>query len=96
MEKKKRYIQLDDDLKKIKKHKDLEKELKEKKKKDNFLLAFSFNVGYYLVTPLILGVVIGVFLDSKFKTKPVFTLMFIFLGMIASLYNLLKLTNAPH
>ncbi len=93
MDKTKRYIQLDEDLKKIKKYKEFDASRKERDKKDNFLLAFSYNIGYYLVTPLIVGVLFGVLLDNKFHTKPVLTLVFIFLGMVASLYNLLRITK---
>jgi len=93
MEKKKRHIQLDEDLKKLKFHSSQVVLNSQNKEKNNFLLAFSFNVGYYLLTPLILGVIVGLFIDNKFKTKPWFTLVFILFGLLASLYNLLRITK---
>ena len=51
------------------------------------------NIGYYLVTPLVAGVFIGVKLDEWFNSKPLCTIIFIVAGAIASLYNLFKLTQ---
>ena len=34
---------------------------------------------------------IGFILDNQFKTKPLFIGIFLFLGMVAAFYNLLKL-----
>jgi len=93
MEKKKRHIQLDEDLKKLKFHSSKIVLDSRSKEKNNFMLAFSFNVGYYLLTPLILGVIVGLFIDNKFKTKPLFTLLFILFGLFGSLYNLLRITK---
>lgn len=94
MEKKKRLIQLDADLKKISRSSRVTRDSRdEKNKKNNFILAFSFNVGYYLLTPLILGVIVGLIIDNKFRTKPWFTLIFILFGLLASLYNLLRITK---
>lgn len=96
MNKERRYLKIDKDLKKIKSHlvsprRDLDRNKENEKNK--FLLAFSYNIGYYLITPLILGVVVGLFFDNKFKTKPVLTLVFIFFGLIGSLYNLLRIVK---
>lgn len=49
------------------------------------------NVGFYLVTPLILGVFLGLYIDTKFHTKPVFTLIGVFLGVVSTFYNLWKI-----
>ncbi len=80
----------------IDKHGNLKKtsqNLKKKRetKKDLFSQYLNINVGYSLVTPLLVGVIIGLTLDNKFQSKPVFTVFFIFLGMVSSLYNLFKL-----
>jgi len=64
---------------------------KPKAKKDFFSEYININVGYSLVTPILLGVIIGLTLDSKFHSKPVFTVFFIFLGTVSSFYNLFKL-----
>ncbi len=63
---------------------------KQKKKDINWVVKY-MNVGYYLAVPLLFGVFLGSFLDSKFKTKPVITLVLIVLGMIAAFYNLYKI-----
>ena len=60
-------------------------------KKDFFSEYININVGYSLVTPILIGVIIGLTLDNKFHSKPVFTVLFIFLGMVSSFYNLFKM-----
>ena len=64
---------------------------KSKNKKDFFSEYININVGYSLVTPILIGVIIGLVLDNKFHTKPYFTVFFIFFGMISSFYNLFRL-----
>lgn len=64
---------------------------KQKIKKDLFSEYADINVGYRLVTPILVGVIIGLALDNRLHSKPVFTVFFIFLGAISSLYNLFKL-----
>ncbi|MFA6081670.1 MAG: AtpZ/AtpI family protein [Patescibacteria group bacterium] len=64
---------------------------KPKIKKDFFSEYININVGYSLVTPILIGVIIGLALDNKFHTKPYFTVFFIFFGMVSSLYNLFKI-----
>ncbi len=80
----------------IDKHGDLKKTSQDLKKKQEIKKSFfsdyiNINVGYSLVTPILLGVIIGLTLDSSFHSKPVFTVFFIFFGMISSFYNLFKL-----
>ena len=62
-----------------------------KTKKNFFTDSVNINVGYSLVTPILLGVIIGLTLDSRFHSKPVFTVFFIFLGTVSSFYNLFRL-----
>jgi|GEM_PF-6656861 len=50
-----------------------------------------FNLGMYLVIPLILAVVVGIYLDNKFSTSGKFTLFGIGFGTISIFYNLYKL-----
>ena len=64
---------------------------KPKIKKDFFSEYININVGYSLVTPILIGVIIGLAVDNKFHTKPYFTVFFIFLGAVSSFYNLFKL-----
>lgn len=66
---------------------------KPKTKKDFFSKYIDINVGYSLVTPILLGVIIGLTLDNNFHKKPFFTVLFIFLGMVSSIYNLFKMVK---
>ena len=64
---------------------------KSKNKKDFFSEYININVGYSLIIPILIGVIIGITLDNKFHSKPVFIVFFIFLGTVLSFYNLFKL-----
>jgi F0F1-type ATP synthase assembly protein I len=64
---------------------------KQKAEKDFYSQYLNVNVGYSLVTPILAGVIIGIALDNKFHKKPVFTVFFIFFGMISSIYNLYRI-----
>ena len=66
---------------------------KQKIKKSFFSDYININVGYSLIVPILIGLIAGLTLDSRFKSKPVFTVFFIFLGTISSFYNLFKLTK---
>ena len=59
-------------------------------------LDFSYlNIGYYLVTPIVAGVFLGLGLDYWLKTKPFFVVFFLFLGTVGSFYNIFKLLTPP-
>ncbi|MGB4966196.1 MAG: AtpZ/AtpI family protein [Microgenomates group bacterium] len=60
---------------------------------NNLTLAKSLNIGYYMLTPLLGGVFLGLLLDKYFKTKGIFVILFIVLGTISSFYNLYKLVK---
>lgn len=64
---------------------------KPKIRKKLFTRYLNINVGYSLVTPILIGVIVGLGLDNKFHTKPYFTVFFIFFGMVSSIYNLYKM-----
>lgn len=74
----------------IKKDKNASKD-RSKDKKDIMLLAKYSSIGYYLVTPILLGVFIGFGLDTFFTTKPFFIVSGIVFGSISTFYNLYKL-----
>lgn len=57
-------------------------------------LHFAFEVGLLLVLPIAGGVLLGVWLDSKFGSHPNFTLSLLFLGLIVGVYNLFKQLSA--
>ena len=50
-----------------------------------------FNLGMYLAIPLLLGLFLGQYLDRRFQTKAIFTLIFIIFGTISVFYNLIRL-----
>lgn len=66
---------------------------KNKKNFPIFPLAKFLDIGYYLIIPILLGLIIGFLIDSYFKTQPFFTIFLIFLGMVSSFYNLWRLVN---
>ena len=65
--------------------------IKEKKAKVNFNLANYLNLGYYLIVPLLLGVIIGKSLDKVLKKTNIFFIIFFSLGIIGTFYNLIKI-----
>jgi F0F1-type ATP synthase assembly protein I len=72
-----------------------DKNKREKKDSDsNLSLAKYLNLGYYLVTPLLIGVFFGLYIDNKLNSKGKLVLIFIIIGTIATFYNLYKLTKS--
>jgi F0F1-type ATP synthase assembly protein I len=60
----------------------------EKKSLEKYL-----NIGYYLIIPIIIFLIIGNWFDKIFKTKPIFILVFLFFGVLSSFYNLYRLVK---
>lgn len=75
--------------------KDSHKDVRMPKKTETDLVSIGnyINIGYNLVVPLLLGVMIGLFLDAKLQTKPWFTLCLIIGGAGLSIYNLYSLVK---
>lgn len=70
------------------------KTIRKKEREEEFWLnPLLYNVGIYLMTPILLGVFIGYSLDKFFKTKPIFVVFFIILGTISSFYNFWKIVK---
>lgn len=63
------------------------------KPKTQFNVAKYISIGYYLVTPVLIGVIVGLYLDSQFKSKPLYIMIFLFLGVAGMFYNLIKVTK---
>jgi F0F1-type ATP synthase assembly protein I len=61
--------------------------------KRNFDLAKYAGLGYHLVSPILIGVFLGLALDRFFHTKPVLFLSVFLIGVIVSFYNLIRLTK---
>lgn len=63
---------------------------KEKKSAWNIPTEY-FNLGMYLALPLLIGVFLGQYLDRKFATRAMFTIVLIIFGTISVFYNLYRL-----
>ena len=50
-------------------------------------------LGWYVAACIVVGVVAGIFLDSRFGTKPIFTLLGVLLGTVAAFYGLYKMVS---
>lgn len=64
--------------------------LKKKKKKDErYSVDFSYlNIGYYIITPILMGVFVGLALDIWLGTRPLFVMIGILGGTVGIFYNL--------
>jgi len=51
------------------------------------------NIGYYLIVPIIIFLIIGIYFDNILKTKPLGFMFFLFFGVLSSFYNLYRLTR---
>ena len=61
---------------------------------DRRLLALRLlGLGWYVATCIVVSVVAGIFLDSHFNTKPIFTLLGVLLGTFAAFYGLYKMVS---
>ena len=67
--------------------------LKKKDNKDMFKgLAYITQIGLSIVTPIILGVYFGNWLDKKLNKDMVFSIVFIIIGAMAGFLTLFKLS----
>ena len=61
---------------------------------DRRLLALRLlGLGWYVAICVVVGVVAGIFLDSRFQTKPIFTLLGVLFGTFAAFYGLYKMVR---
>ena len=49
--------------------------------------------GFLLIACTVIGLVVGLFLDSKLKTSPVFTLIMLVIGTAAGFWQVIKDIN---
>lgn len=66
----------------------LPQQLKKRKATKSRLNYLDLNVGFYVLTPILLGVLIGLAMDNWLGKKPFFVSTGIVVGTIASFYNL--------
>jgi len=58
--------------------------MNDKEKKKMYLTVADLStMGFAMVIAIVLGLFAGLYLDSKFDTEPIFTLLFIFGGILA-------------
>jgi len=67
------------------------KNINKKVKKSNFSVVNYINIGYYILTPLLVGVFLGLIIDRWLGLKGSFVILFIFFGTLAAFYNLYKI-----
>lgn len=49
------------------------------------------NIGFYLITPLLVGILVGAYADERLRSKPVGVTIGIVIGAVSTFYNLFKL-----
>lgn len=64
--------------------------IKKTSKMDSLTLANYSSIGYYLITPLILGLILGLYID-KLTGRSIFVVIGIIVGAIVTFYNLFRL-----
>jgi len=65
-------------------------ENKYKKKTDPQGLGIGMKISLDLISPIIVGILIGLGFDKFFSTKPVFFLIFLLLGIITGFISMIK------
>lgn len=56
-------------------------------------LALISQIGFSVITPILLGVFIGRFLDEKLSTRGIFSIIFVIFGAITGFIYLLRLST---
>ena len=65
-----------------------------KKKPDPKGLGIGMKIGLDLISPIIVGILIGLGSDKIFSTKPIFFLIFLLLGIITGFISVIKSMNS--
>lgn len=68
-------------------------EIKKETKSNNFESFQYLNIGFYLVTPLLMGIFVGLFIDKKLGTNSHFVIIGLLIGIVGTFYNLFRLTK---
>ena len=65
--------------------------------RDNGSSEYSYiDVGYSLITPMLVGVFLGLYVDRQLGTKPFCMIALLLLGCILGFYQLFRLTKKEH
>jgi len=62
-------------------------------KKERVEFMGNFDVGIYLIVPLLAGLGLGIFFDTKLGTKPNGVIIGLLLGLIGTFFNLIKIVR---
>ena len=82
---------LKDFNKRLQKLKNSNLKIKNQKKNNNFKgFGVYLRSGVELVSSIIVALVIGIFLDNYFKSKPIFLIIFLILGFAAGIINVFR------
>lgn len=79
------------DLIKEKKEKIFFKNQKKSQKNSFFTLAKYASIGYYFITPLLIGVFLGLFLENLLNKNKIFFIMGFSIGFIGLIFNFIKI-----
>ena len=81
---------LKDFKKRLKKLKNSDTRINQKKNNNFQNIGMFLKSGVELISPVIVGVVIGLFCDHHFKTKPIFLIIFLIFGFAAGIINVYR------
>lgn len=56
-------------------------------------MSLAFSIGFALAGPIIVGALVGYWLDSRFGTNPTWTIVLVLLGTVAGLVQLIRIAN---
>ena len=57
------------------------------------VLVFAGNLGFAVAFPIVAGVAGGAYLDRRFSSAPILTLSFMFLGVVAGFWSMIRLVR---
>jgi F0F1-type ATP synthase assembly protein I len=63
----------------------------EDKKQSSRIISEALNIGGTIVLPIAGGTLLGVYLDSTFKTTPYITISCLILGVLSAFYSIIRL-----
>jgi predicted F0F1-ATPase subunit len=55
-----------------------------------FYIGSAGQLGLAIIIPLLMGIAAGIYLDTKFGTKPMYTLLGLLVGLLISIVSLIK------
>ncbi len=86
--KKNKNLEISERIKKLE-----NKKVKKKKKFDNSGFGIGLKVSLDFISPIFVGILIGLGTDKIFLSKPIFFVIFLILGIVAGFINLFRVTK---